>query len=141
MDKNGRLLAWLAKGQYAPTHVGRLRDTDGTLLTIHEMISSRFLQYYQELYSSKVAYTDKDLTDYLDLIPFPTLEPDKRQILDKDISLEEKQAAMGCMQSGEAPGPDGISIEFYSVYRELLAPRMTSLFSQFFTLGSLPDYV
>lgn len=27
--KNGTLLAWLAKGQYMVTHIGRLKDLDG----------------------------------------------------------------------------------------------------------------
>lgn len=140
-DKNGRLLAWLAKGQFAPTHVGRLRSGDGTILTTPEMIGNRFLEFYQDLYSSTATYTVKELTDYLDQIPFPTIDPDKRTSLEKDITLEEVQKAMSCMQSGKAPGPDGLPIEFYSTHQELLAPRMTSLLSQFAELGILPDYV
>lgn len=43
------------------------------------------------------------------------------------------------MQSGLAPGPDCITIEFYSVYQKTLAPRITSLLAQFSATGSLPD--
>lgn len=112
-DKNGRLLAWLAKGQYATTHIGRLRGVDGSLLNTPETISNRFLQFYRELYSSRVDYTATDLSEYLDLIPLPTLEPDQSKALEEDITLEEIQK--GCMQAGKAPGPEGIPIEFYCI--------------------------
>lgn len=95
------------------------------LLTAPELISARFLQFYRELYSSKVAYDTIKLTHYLDQIPFPTLDLNRQCEL--DISLEEIQEAMGGMQSGKAPGLDGIPIEFYSTYQELLAPRNTFL--------------
>lgn len=140
-DKNDRLLAWLAKGQYATTHVGRLRNADGALLTTPGAISNRFLQFYQQLYSTRADYTATNLSEYLDLIPLPALNSDQSKALDEDITLEEFQTAMSCMQAGKAPGPDGIPIEFYSQQQELLAPRLTSLLSQFYTLGSLLDSV
>lgn len=70
-----------------------------------------------------MTYSADDLADYLDLIPFPTLDADKSKALKEDISLEEVQVAISCMQASKAPGPDGIPIEFYSVYQEMLAPE------------------
>lgn len=104
----------LAKGQYTTTHIGRLKNADGTL-TSPETINARFLHFCRDLYSSRVTYTAENLSDYLDRIPFPTLDPDKSKDLDREITLEEVQKAMSCMQLGKAPGLDGIPIEFYCI--------------------------
>lgn len=39
-DKNVRLLAWLARGQHTVTHIGRLKDLEGSLLTAPADISA-----------------------------------------------------------------------------------------------------
>lgn len=121
-DKNGKLLAWLARGQHTVTRIGKLRDLNGCPLIAPEDISARFLEFYRALYSSRATYHTSELLHYLDNIPLPSLEARKCEELDRDISLEEVQEALGSMQSGKAPGPDGIPIEFYSVYQEFLAP-------------------
>lgn len=138
-NKNGRLLAWLARGQHAVTHIGRLKGSDGRPLTRQADIDERFLEFYRDLYSSRVSYTKSDLLRYLDCIQLPALGVDKSEQLDADISLEEVQVALGSMQSGKTPGPDGIPIEFYSTYQELLAPRLTALLKQFMEKESLPE--
>lgn len=47
--------------------------------------------------------------------------------------------ALSQLQSGKTPWVDGLLTEFNSQYQELLAPRLTSLFEQFFSMGSRPD--
>lgn len=59
--------------------------------------------------------------------------------LEVDISLDEVQVAIGQLQGGKTPGADGLLTEFYSWYVELLAPKLTALFSGSTTLVSLPE--
>lgn len=42
-DKNVKLLAWLAKSQFAITHLGRIHDIDGQSLTFPEHIKLRLI--------------------------------------------------------------------------------------------------
>lgn len=79
------------------------------------------------------------LTCLSQLIDFPTLESGARNRLDQDSSLEEAQEVLGHLQSSKALGIDGITIEFCSLYQELLVPRFTSLLAQFTSLSSLPE--
>ncbi|XP_040184615.1 vomeronasal type-2 receptor 26-like [Rana temporaria] len=46
---------------------------------------------------------------------------------------------MASMQSGKTPGPDGIPVEFYSIYQEHLVPRFASMLQLFYNLDSLPE--
>lgn len=81
---------------------------------------------------------DSDLRAYLDRIDFPTLAPDASIKLYCDISLEDIQEAIAQLQPGKAPGANGIPVKFYSLYQDILAPRLASLFAQFSSLGSQP---
>lgn len=51
-----------------------------------------------------MTYETSDLDNFLDRIKFPVLEDKVRDGLDKDITLEEVQTALGHMQLGNAPG-------------------------------------
>lgn len=138
-NKNGRMLVWLAKGQFAMMYISGVTDVTGELLRSPSVlllsINHRFLRYYRQLYSSRVAYTTNDLYTYLDRIAFPRLDSTDRNSLEQDISLEEVQLAMTQLKPGKTPGTDGLPTEFYPQHLELL----TSLFHQFFSKGKLPD--
>lgn len=73
----------------------------------------------------------------MDGVEFPTLTQYASENLEWDITLEEVQIAMAQLQPGKTPGADGIPVEFYFTYQELLAPRLTMLFAQFTKIGSL----
>lgn len=45
---------------------------------------------------------------------------------------------LGYLQLGKAPGPDGILVEFCSVYQDFQAPRLSFLLAQFTSMDSLP---
>lgn len=93
-DKNGQLLVWLAKGQTSSTHIAGVRDEGGHMITSPEGINTEFSQFYQGVYSSRAQYSPSELQEYLGGITFPTLEEDSRNNLEKDIYLEEVQAAI-----------------------------------------------
>lgn len=52
-DKNGRLLARLAKGQTSSTHIAGVRDERGHMITPPGGINTKFSQFYQGVYSSR----------------------------------------------------------------------------------------
>lgn len=59
--------------------------------------------------------------------------------LEQEIMLEEVQTAMSQLQPGKTPGAEGIPVEFYSTYQDLIAPRLPWLLGEFSRGGFLPD--
>lgn len=52
-NKNGRLLAWVAKGQFAMTHISEVKDVTGEILRSPPRdINNRFGSCYRHSYSS-----------------------------------------------------------------------------------------
>ena len=63
---------------------------------------------------------------------------EERASLEKEITLEEVQAAIAGMKTGKCPGPNGIPAEVYKKYSELLSPHLLNLFLGARDEGSLP---
>lgn len=129
--ENGKLLAWLAKGDIPATPIGCVRDKDDHILTAPDQMNACFLQFFQDLYFSRADFSPSDLYAFLNPISFPMLVAEDRKRLDVDITLEEVQLAMGWLKSGKAPGTDGLLSEFYSNFMEILAPKLTALISDY----------
>lgn len=138
-SKSGRLMVWLAKGQFAVTHIGGVKDSEGMLLKSHSNINNRFAQFYQNLYFSGMDYSHQELSKYLVGVPLLTLGNGVCKDLETDITLEEVQIALSQLQAGKIPRADGLPTEFYSHHQDILAPRLVSVYAQFFKLEELPE--
>lgn len=66
-------------------------------------INNRFREFFEELYTSRVNYSDSDLSSFLNSIPFPALTEEVREGLEADITLEEVQNCCGGTERGESP--------------------------------------
>ena len=59
--------------------------------------------------------------------------------LDTPPSMEETTRAVGQIQAGKAPGPDGIPIEIFKAGEHHLLEHLTKLFQLFWEHGQLPE--
>lgn len=121
-EKTGHLLARLSKEQSEVMTIAQIQGQDGVLLSHPRDTNQCFTTYYQQLYSSRVTYDQKDLDDYLEETDIPILTITFANTLDAPITIEEIQSALKIMQTGKTPGPDGFPVEFYKTYMEDLAP-------------------
>lgn len=62
-----------------------------------------------------------------------------RERLEADTSLEEIQTAIGSLQAGKTLGLGTLPTEFYSTFAEIVAPKLTDLFSELSSLAALPE--
>lgn len=69
----------------------------------------------------------------------PVLTDKYRGDLDRPIMAEETLKALKSMQSGKTPGPDGIPIEFYKQYPDLLTTRLHMMMTMATEQKSLPQ--
>lgn len=48
---------------------------------------------------------------------FQKLPEEDKQILDNPLTISEIYEAIGHMNSGKTPGPDGLPVEFYKIFK------------------------
>ena len=58
--------------------------------------------------------------------------------MDRIITTEELSEAIQNVNSGKAPGPDGLPIEFYKAFKTKLVEPLLNMFKECFQEGTLP---
>lgn len=62
-----------------------------------------------------------------------------KETLSANIRAEELRAAVMDMKLGKAPGPDGITLEFYRHYWDLISPDFVAIIHDSVEKGHLPE--
>ena len=97
-------------------------DKHGNTVTGLRNIQSRQLEFYEELYRTQGLTNDsKDYDFFFDnLDQSKKLSEDSKVLLDSDINTSEICKALKKMPNNKSPGPDGICVEFYKIYWNLV---------------------
>lgn len=70
-NKNGRLLAWLARGQTTSTHIASIRDARGQLVSSLEDINNRFSEFLRKYTRLGPTLPHLNCRISWELFPFP----------------------------------------------------------------------
>lgn len=101
-----------------------------------ENISRAFVEHYASLFSTAYPHAEKFKQVYLKLMP--RLEDEVRCQLEEPVTLQEIETAIGDLKVGKAPGPDGLSAEFYKKFSAVVAPFLFLVFQDAFEKNVLP---
>ena len=123
-----RFLAQRVKQQFNRTLITSVENENGTLVTNRGEINESFKTFYQKLYTSQGGMEQEEIDRFLSQVDLPTLSEEKLKEIGGDITLEEVQQAIRKISSGKAPGNDGLPIDFYKEFIDLLAPRLVTVF-------------
>lgn len=92
--------------------------------------------FYQELYSPKEVHDDT-VKEVLNFIAKKVNS--KNELLTQDFTILEIQKALKGFKRGKSPGADGLPLEFYITFWDILALELLTIFKDFETLDRLPD--
>lgn len=129
-----------------------IRQKQGTITEIHTLdrqeenitniyknedeILKELHRHYTELYKHRPS--DETARQYLlDMIDKQLTEQQKRD-LDRPITLKEIKEAIQDMKLNKSPGPDGIPIEFYIEFEDIIAPKLLIIFNHIYVNGIQP---
>ena len=101
-----------------------------------EGICESWASFYQDLFTACPVDlgVQSDLLDHLSL----SLSPDEAALCDGPISPNEAHAALLGMAKGKSPGSDGLPMEFYVAFWDLLGEDLVSVFNASLEAGLLP---
>lgn len=120
-NRPGKILSRLLKGQHPSSVINRLRKPDGSLAVKGGEVSAVLQTFYADLY--KCSQIDKEAkVAFWDRVTLPKLSDTHAASLVKPISEEEVRLAIKHLKNNKAPGPDGLSNDFYKI----LAPQISS---------------
>ncbi|XP_053545468.1 zinc finger protein 675-like [Bombina bombina] len=104
---------------------------DHNVYTKSHNIRDAFFKYYQNIYASG----DLDVKakeSFWDKVNLPKIDSEKMAQLNLPIHIEEVKGAIDKIKIGKAPGPDGLSAEWYRILKTDIADILTELFNLYF---------
>ena len=104
-----------------------LQNDLGVSITGNENILKEITGYYKKLFKSQ-NLSSTVLEEYLGEVIFPCVTIPDKNMLDSPIGLEEIRIAMNNMANNKCPGLDGLPIEFYKKFWNVIKYTLHSLF-------------
>lgn len=97
------------------------------------------LEFYELLYKSEYNGNEEAQDTFLDRLQFQTLSEEDAAMLDNPLTIEDLIEAIGDMNSGKAPGPDGLPLEFYKEFKSRLVQPLLDMYNESYEQGMLLD--
>ena len=136
--KQDKLLAWrLAKEQKQNT-ISMVRKVGGQTTTDRKEISGEFYKFYQNVYTSQNP-SIHDIHQFLETLHIPTFSALDNQVISTAITEEEIVSYLQKANKNKAPGLDGLSVEFYLAYKDVLITELASIYNHCLDSGELPN--
>ncbi|CAM2100967.1 unnamed protein product [Caretta caretta] len=135
MDRGSRFFYALEKTRGAKKHVTCLLAEDGTPLTDPEEMCGRARDFYTSLFSPDP--TDPDACGVL-WEELPTVSVGDRDRLELPLTLAEFSEALRRMPTNKSPGMDGLTVEFYRAFWDILGPDLVTVWAESLQSGVLP---
>lgn len=138
-DKPGKYLAYLTKKKADSQMISSIKDDQGHSSSDVTIINNTFVNFFKTLYKAESPCNSLSLMDvFFSKIELPSILEDQKLALNGPILKEEVLSAIGSLHTGKAPGPDGLSSEFYSEFQDVLVDPLLEMFNYSLENGILP---
>ncbi|KAJ3603143.1 hypothetical protein NHX12_030886 [Muraenolepis orangiensis] len=121
-------------GQRRVIHL--LLSGTGQEITEPSQIRRRAVSFYSTLYTSE--YEEGETLSEGFCNGLPQVSEEANSQLEGPLTIQELQTALQGMQGRRAPGIDGLSVEFYRAYWDVLSNDLLDIFNESLASGSMP---
>lgn len=126
-EKPTRFFFSLESTRAAKNSIKSLYDLNGTEVNTQQEIQHAHWNFYSKLYSAE--QIDPQIqNEFMSNVPV-SLSDDEKSKCDLPLTLREITLAMRGLSKGKTPGSDGLPLEFYIKFCDLLAPHLVDLFN------------
>ena len=134
-DANTGYFHKIATGRRNRNLIRQITTEEGLVVTGKENIRREIREEFRKRFTIE-SKEKENITEYLDKINCEVNDSDN-EWLTKSISNKEIQNFIKSMGNDKAPGPDGMPIEFYKKYWDIVGPLVTKAVKNFFISGKL----
>ena len=127
----------LEKRNYNKKTISELELDNGELLTEEKLILQEIESYYKDLYTSKVSATLSDFDQFSQNLEIPHLSNDERDRLEGPLSFDECKQILNSFSNGKSPGEDGLTVEFYQKFFDILGEDLVDCLNASHEAGQL----
>ena len=116
--------------------ISAMKNADGSLATDISSICDSWVAFYSSLFSA--CDTEPDTQEELLQNLSSFLSPDQSQLCDGYLTADEVLETLRGMARGKSPGSDGLPVEFYLTFWDLLGDDLVEVLNASFDAELLP---
>ncbi|CAM2106159.1 unnamed protein product [Caretta caretta] len=135
MDHGSHFFYALEKTRGAKKHVTCLLAEDGTPLMEPAEMCGRARAFYASLFSPDLINSSACRVLWEEL---PTVSASDQDWLELPLTLAEFSEALHRMPTNKSPGMDGLTMEFYCVFWDVLSPDLVTIWAESLQSGVFP---
>lgn len=136
-EKPSRFFFQLERERMEKSFVKSIFNSEGVEVFGREEIEEAHCQFYSALFTAEPV--DPDCSAHLLSGVRASLSQPDRDSCEGIISLAELTESLRSLNLGKAPGPDGLTVEFFLKFWDLLGPQLCSVINQCFLDSELCD--
>uniref|UniRef100_A0A9J8CLD1 Reverse transcriptase domain-containing protein n=1 Tax=Cyprinus carpio carpio TaxID=630221 RepID=A0A9J8CLD1_CYPCA len=137
-EKTGKLLARQLKQKNTCNLITGIKKGN-TIVTSTKEINDVLQKFYKDLYTADINPKKEELLSFFSKLKMPKLSPEEMNKLEGPITELEVRKAVSVMRNGKSAGLDGLPVEYYKQYIDLLASTLTEVYNEAYASGSLPS--
>lgn len=138
-EKASELLAWCIKQLETERTINTITTDEGLETSDPQEINRTFRTFYEKLYYTECSSTAiESQKEFLDSFCFASLDDDAIKSLNLELIAEDLSLAISSMKGAKCPGPDGIPIEIYKIFKDKLITPLLDMNNESLNNGSLP---
>ena len=136
-ERPSRYFFNLQKIKAQRSHISSVYDLNGTEVSSQEEIEKAHVDFYSRLISEEPM--DAALQDDLLSSLSRELSSDQASSCEGQMTLDEMTFALRSMNANKAPGPDGLSVEFYAKFWDRLGPYLCGVLNTCYHAGEMSE--
>ena len=134
-ERPSRYLFNLQKIKAQRSHISSVYNLNGTEVSSQEEIEKAHVDFYSRLFSEELI--DAALQDDLLSSLSRQLSSDQASSCEGQMTCDEMTLALRSMNANKAPGPDGLSVEFYAKFWDRLGPYLCRVLNACYRAGEM----
>ncbi|KAJ1123581.1 hypothetical protein NDU88_002049 [Pleurodeles waltl] len=126
-DKSIRLLDWLLRSVCSIAPVTIIHQSPICTVTSQSDIHATFISYHKALYDPPATDQTINIQTFLGDLVLPTLDQSARKDLLLLLREQELRASIRGLATGKTPILDGLPVEFYQAYEDIVVPKIAGV--------------
>ncbi len=136
MDAPSKFFFSLERKNGQSRYIHSLRSENGQELTEPSDIRQRAVQFYAGLYTTQYRDDEELCASFFE--DLGSISEDSKAELERPLSERELYAALQKMESGRAPGIDGLPVEFYKAFWAVVGEDLLAVLNESLAEDALP---